>query len=86
MIGNTTMSEKKDYDLIAYNFDKGVAHSWDRMVEDTKDLFREHCENREELEEFYDEISGYKNASSLTADLFQIAYERLIEEDEDFFE
>ena len=32
------------------------------MVEDTKDLFREHCENREELEEFYDEISGYKNA------------------------
>ena len=80
------MSEKIDYDTIAYNFDKGVGHSWDRMVEDTKDLFRTYCENRAELEDFYDGISGYKNSSSLTADLFQIAYERLIEEDEDFFE
>ena len=74
------MTDEVDYQDIAYEFDKGVSNSWDRMVEDTKDFFREHCENQKELDAFYEEICKFKNLGGLTTDLFAIAYERLGEE------
>ena len=43
--GSQIMTDEVDYQDIAYQFDKGVSNSWDRMAEDTKDMFREHCEN-----------------------------------------
>ena len=79
------MTDEIDYKHLAYEYDKGVAYSWDRMLEDTKDFYREHCENRDELEDFYDGIMRFKNLGGLTTDLFQVAYERLCDEDENFF-
>ena len=77
------MSDEIDYRDIARQFDKGVTISWDRMIEETMDLFREHCENRDELEDFFAGINDNEiSVGGLTTDLFQIAYERLIEEEE----
>ena len=78
--GSQIMTDEADYQDIAYQFDKGVSNSWDRMVEDTKDMFREHCENQKELDAFYEEICKFKNLGGLTTDLFAIAYERLSDE------
>ena len=74
------MSEKVDYNNIAHKLDKGVTAQWDRMLDEVRDLYMEHCENLKELEEFYLEICKVKNLGGLTTDLLETAYDRLRDE------